>query len=140
MLHTSVSNWLQLSRTRTDGANIFIVQVAGNTDPFLVTVILSCVQILSMITTATLTDKLGRRPLTVYPYGVTVISVLCLGIVGCTDYSKKETSSLLVSENNIGIFFGNIWLMVLLVYSDILRLSGHLFNHWRFGNWLCVRC
>lgn len=104
MLHTSVSNWLQLSRTRTDGANIFIVQVAGNTDPFLVTVILSCVQILSMITTATLTDKLGRRPLTVYPYGVTVISVLCLGIVGCTDYSKKETSSLLVSENNIEFF------------------------------------
>jgi len=50
-----------------------------------------------MITTATLTDRLGRRPLTVYPYAVTVISVLCLGIVGCTDYSKKETSSLLVS-------------------------------------------
>ena len=50
-----------------------------------------------MITTATLTDRFGRRPLTVYPYAVTVISVLCLGIVGCTDYSKKETSSLLVS-------------------------------------------
>ena len=56
-----------------------------------------------MIVTATLTDKLGRRPLTVYPYGVTVISVLCLGIVGCTDYSKKETSSLLVSKQELEV-------------------------------------
>lgn len=50
-----------------------------------------------MIVTATLTDKLGRRPLTVYPYGVTVLSLLSLGIVGCFDYQRKETSALLVS-------------------------------------------
>lgn len=72
------------------------VQYAGNKNPFLVTVILSCVQIISMIFTAGLTDQLGRRPLTVYPYGVTVISVLCLGIVGCFDYTKSSLSSLLV--------------------------------------------
>lgn len=72
------------------------VQAAGNKNPFLVTVILSCVQILSMIFTSTLTDRFGRRPLTVYPYAVTVVSVLALGIVGCFDYSKPDTSSLLV--------------------------------------------
>lgn len=72
------------------------VQAAGNKNPFLVTVILSCVQILSMIFTSTLTDRFGRRPLTVYPYAITVVSVLCLGIVGCFDYSKPSTSSLLV--------------------------------------------
>ena len=50
-----------------------------------------------MLLTATLTDQLGRRPLTVYPYALTVVSVLCLGIIGCFDYSAKATSSLLVS-------------------------------------------
>lgn len=62
----------------------------------MVTVILSCVQLLSMLLTVTLTDQFGRRPLTVYPYAVTVVSVLCLGIIGCFDYTKPATSSLLV--------------------------------------------
>lgn len=74
----------------------YFFQAAGNKNPFLVTVILGCVQILSMIVTSTLTDRFGRRPLTVYPYAVTVISLLSLGIVGCFDYTKKDTSSLLV--------------------------------------------
>ncbi|OGM48645.1 hexose transporter [Aspergillus bombycis] len=74
----------------------YFFQYAGNKDPFLVTVILSCVQLLSMIITAMLTDQIGRRPLTVYPYAVTTLSVLCLGIIGCFDYTQKSTSSLLV--------------------------------------------
>ncbi|KAL1874023.1 hypothetical protein VTK73DRAFT_577 [Phialemonium thermophilum] len=74
----------------------YFFQYAGNRDPFLVTVILSCVQLLSMIFTASLTDQFGRRPLTVYPYGVTVVSVLCLGVIGCFDYTTKATSSLLI--------------------------------------------
>jgi SP family general alpha glucoside:H+ symporter-like MFS transporter len=49
-----------------------------------------------MIFTTTLTDQFGRRPLTIYPYAVTVASVLCLGIIGCYDYTAKATSSLLV--------------------------------------------
>ena len=51
---------------------------------------------MSMVFTATLTDQFGRRLLTVYPYGVTVLSVLCLGIIGCFDYTTKATGSLLV--------------------------------------------
>lgn len=81
---------------RTD--DYLLVQAAGNKNPFLVTVILCCVQIISMLTTSLLTDTIGRRPLTVYPYAVTVVSVLCLGIVGCYDYSTKALSSLLVSR------------------------------------------
>jgi MFS transporter, SP family, general alpha glucoside:H+ symporter len=50
-----------------------------------------------MILTASLTDQFGRRPLTVYPYGVTVLSVLCLGIVGCFNYKERSPSALLVS-------------------------------------------
>ncbi|KAH7176812.1 general substrate transporter [Dactylonectria macrodidyma] len=74
----------------------YFFQYAGNKDPFLVTLILSSVQLLSMLLTATLTDSFGRRPLTVYPYAVTVISVLCLGIIGCFDYTAKATSALLI--------------------------------------------
>ncbi|KAF7553525.1 hypothetical protein G7Z17_g3531 [Cylindrodendrum hubeiense] len=74
----------------------YFFQYAGNKDPFLVTLILSSVQLISMLLTATLTDQLGRRPLTVYPYAVTVISVLCLGIIGCFDYTQKATSALLI--------------------------------------------
>ncbi|KAL5357702.1 general substrate transporter [Aspergillus floccosus] len=74
----------------------YFFQYAGNKDPFLVTVILSCVQLISMILTATLTDQFGRRPLTVYPYGVTSLSVLCLGIIGCFDYTQSSLSSLLI--------------------------------------------
>ncbi|CRG86849.1 General alpha-glucoside permease [Talaromyces islandicus] len=74
----------------------YFFQYAGSKNPFLVTVILSCVQLLSMILTATLTDQFGRRPLTIYPYAITVLSVLCLGIIGCFDYTKPSTSSLLI--------------------------------------------
>ncbi|KAJ6011993.1 hypothetical protein N7522_002348 [Penicillium canescens] len=74
----------------------YFFQYAGNKNPFLVTLILSCVQIISMIFTSTLTDRFGRRPLTVWPYAVTVLSVLCLGIIGCFDYTQKATSSLLI--------------------------------------------
>ncbi|KAF4176555.1 hypothetical protein CNMCM8927_000729 [Aspergillus lentulus] len=75
---------------------VYFFQYAGNKNPFLVTLILSCCQIIAMILTSTLTDRLGRRPLTVWPYAVTVLSVLCLGIIGCFDYTQKSTSSLLI--------------------------------------------
>ncbi|KAJ5217828.1 Major facilitator superfamily domain general substrate transporter [Penicillium citrinum] len=74
----------------------YFFQYAGSDDPFMVTVILSCVQLISMIVTAVTTDKIGRRPLTVYPYLVTAISLLCLGITGCFDYTKTSLSSLLI--------------------------------------------
>ncbi|KAN0114479.1 general substrate transporter [Hyaloscypha variabilis] len=75
---------------------VYFFQYAGNKNPFLVTVILSCVQLISMLVTATCTDSFGRRPLTVYPYAVTVASVLCLGIIGCFDYTSKSLGSLLI--------------------------------------------
>ncbi|CAK7233720.1 hypothetical protein SCUCBS95973_008691 [Sporothrix curviconia] len=74
----------------------YFFQKAGSTNTFMVTIILSCVQLISMIGTAVTTDRFGRRPLTVYPYAVTVVSVLCLGIIGCFNYSTKSLSSLLI--------------------------------------------
>lgn len=58
-----------------------------------------------MIVTATTTDKFGRRPLTIYPYAVTVVSVLCLGIIGCFDYTKPAISALLVSNYDMVLWF-----------------------------------
>lgn len=72
------------------------VQLAGNKDPFTVTVILACVQLLSVLISALTTDTFGRRPMTVYGYAVTVVAVLCLGIVGCFDYTSPQLGSLLV--------------------------------------------
>ncbi|WWC60749.1 uncharacterized protein I303_103325 [Kwoniella dejecticola CBS 10117] len=74
----------------------YFFQLAGNKNPFLVTVILGCVQLLAMLITAPLSDSIGRRPLTVYPYGITSLSVLALGIIGFFDYSSKSLGSLLI--------------------------------------------
>ncbi|KAG8631596.1 hypothetical protein KVT40_000736 [Elsinoe batatas] len=82
----------------------YFFQYAGNKNPFLVTVILTSVQLLSMLITVGLTDKVGRRPLTVYPYGVTVLSLLSLGIIGCFNYTAKSTSSLLVFFASLATF------------------------------------
>ncbi|KAJ6024835.1 hypothetical protein N7540_005632 [Penicillium herquei] len=74
----------------------YFFQTAGSKNPFQDTLILSCVQLISMLLTATLTDQLGRRPLTVYPYAVTVLSVLSVGIIGCFDYAKPSIGALLI--------------------------------------------
>jgi hypothetical protein len=89
-----------------------------------------------MIATATLTDSLGRRPLTVYPYAVTVVSVLCLGIIGCFDYTAKATSSLLVSM----ILKGSLPTWLISVRVDFLCLPGYVFHHWCFRHRLRLCC
>ncbi|TVY14735.1 General alpha-glucoside permease [Lachnellula arida] len=101
LLRFVISGWPKITQqfvglTVFNTFAVYFFQYAGNKNPFLVTVILSCVQLLSMLLTATLTDQFGRRPLTVYPYGVTTLSVLCLGIIGCFDYTGKATGSLLI--------------------------------------------
>lgn len=101
LLRFIISGWPKITQqfvglTVFNTYAVYFFQYAGNKNPFLVTIILSCVQLISAIFTATLTDQFGRRPLTIYPYGITVISVLCLGIIGCFDYTAKATSSLLI--------------------------------------------
>ena len=83
------------------------VQLAGNKDPFTVTVILACVQLLSVLIAALTTDTFGRRPMTVYGYAITVVAVLCLGIVGCFDYTSPQLGSLLVSARRVAAVMGS---------------------------------
>jgi len=82
--------------SRADFAPLPAVQVAGNKNPFQVTIILACVQLISVLLTAAFSDGFGRRPLVLGGYAITVVSVLCLGIVGCFDYVKPALGSLLV--------------------------------------------
>lgn len=87
--------------------------------------------------TAVSIDKLGRRPLIIYPYSVTCVSALCLGIMGYFDYTKPSTSSLLVSlshEWNIPFVTTN------LSDLDIFRLFGNFFDYLCIGYWLRLRC
>lgn len=84
--------------THHDGILMRPVQLAGNKQPFTVTVILACVQLISVLLVMAFTDAYGRRPMTVYGYVITTVSVLCLGIVGCFDYQSKTLGSLLVSH------------------------------------------
>src|SRR5690242_13115479 len=97
MPRTSVSGACLYYACISLSLTLVTVQYAGFNNPFIVTVILSCVQLISMLAVAVSTDRFGRRPLTVYPYAVTALSLLALGIVGCYDYQKSSLSSLLVS-------------------------------------------
>lgn len=57
-------------------------------DPFTVTVILACVQMISILMTAFLTDSIGRRPMTVYGFFLAALAVLAVGILGLFDYTS----------------------------------------------------
>jgi len=75
----------------------YFFQVAGNKDPFLVTVILSCTQLISMCFTMILVDNWGRRPLTVYGYMITVLADFGMGACGTQNIAGNEKlGSLLV--------------------------------------------
>lgn len=111
-----------------------LVQYAGNKNPFLVTVILTCCQILSMIFTATLTDRFGRRPLTVYPYAVTVVAEFCLGILGCFNYKDQALSSLLVSWTS-----SQCTELVLNSILGLFCMPGNVLYHRRIGHRLRLR-
>lgn len=98
--------------------------------------ILSSVQLISMILTATLTDQIGRRPLTVYPYAVTVMSLLSLGIIGCFDYTGKATSSLLVGLRLDMPRVGGTRLTH--IHLGVLRLLGDVLDYRCLGHRLCL--
>lgn len=74
----------------------YFFQAAGNDEPFFVIVLLAAMQLLSMAITCPLADRVGRRPLTVYPYAVTVLAVLGMGITGCFDLTSRAPAALLI--------------------------------------------
>lgn len=65
-----------------DPSLTYLVQAAGNADPFQVTVILACCQIMAMLFAMAISDRFGRRPLAVYGYMVTVAADFGMGAMG----------------------------------------------------------
>lgn len=51
------------------------------------------------MTCALFADKFGKRWFTIGMFGSAAVAALCIGIVGCFDYTNKQIGSLLVSQD-----------------------------------------
>lgn len=60
------------------------------------TVILAVCQLVGVLSTSLLSDRFGRRWLTIGLFGSGAISILAIGILGSFDYQRKDLGSLLV--------------------------------------------
>ncbi len=78
---------------------------AGNKDPFLVTVILGCVGLISVILDALLVDKIGRRRMTLIGFSGACAGVLLIAIVGCFNYADPKLAAVLVFGGCMANFF-----------------------------------
>lgn len=85
------------------------VQLAGNDDPFKVTVILAACQLMGVLATSLFSDRFGRRWLTIGLFGAAAIAVFAIGIVGSFDYETGPLGEVLVfwgCLSNFGIIGG----------------------------------
>lgn len=71
--------------------------MAGNKDPFTVTIVLAVCQLLGVLSTSLLSDGLGRRWLTLGLFGSGTLAILAIGILGSFDYESKRLGDVLVS-------------------------------------------
>lgn len=90
-------------------SNTIAVELAGNDDPFTVTVILAVCQLVGVLATSLFSDKFGRRWLTLGLFGSGAIAILAIGILGSFNYERKDLGSLLVfwaCVSNFGVIGG----------------------------------
>ncbi|WWC60692.1 uncharacterized protein I303_103268 [Kwoniella dejecticola CBS 10117] len=83
----------------------YFFSLAGNKNPFNVTVILGCVSLLSVILDATLVDKIGRRRMTLIGFSGAAAGMLLISIVGCFDYANAKLGAVLVFGGVTANFF-----------------------------------
>lgn len=83
----------------------YFFQIAGNSDPFLVTVYLGIVSLASVAFDAALVDKIGRRRMTLIGFSGACFGVTLMAIVGCFDYTKPSLASVLVFAGVCANFF-----------------------------------
>ena len=103
----------------------YFFQLAGNTKPFQVTVILGCVGLAAVIFDAALVDKIGRRRMTVIGFSGACFGVTLIAIVGCLDYANNSKLGALL------VFGGTVAVSVLLakVGGDIAHGYAELLQH-----------
>lgn len=85
-----------VGQSLTNNYGTYFFQLAGNSDPFTVTMILALCQLVGVMACALLSDRFGKRWFTIGMFGSAAVAVLCIGIVGCFNYTSKELGSLLV--------------------------------------------
>ncbi|KAM6527150.1 hypothetical protein FSOLCH5_003223 [Fusarium solani] len=93
----------------TKNYGTYFFQLAGNDDPFTVTVVLAVCQLLGVLTTTLMSDRFGRRWLTIGLFGAGAISMLAIGILGSFDYQSKQLGNVLVfwgCVSNYGVVGG----------------------------------
>ncbi|EEU46206.1 uncharacterized protein NECHADRAFT_79489 [Fusarium vanettenii 77-13-4] len=93
----------------TKNYGTYFFQLAGNDDPFTVTVVLAVCQLLGVLTTTLMSDRFGRRWLTIGLFGAGAISMLAIGILGSFDYQSKQLGNVLVfwgCLSNLGVIGG----------------------------------
>ncbi|KAL2693685.1 hypothetical protein Neosp_000246 [[Neocosmospora] mangrovei] len=93
----------------TKNYGTYFFQLAGNDDPFTVTVVLAVCQMLGVLTTTLMSDRFGRRWLTIGLFGAGAISMLAIGILGSFDYQSKQLGNVLVfwgCVSNYGVVGG----------------------------------
>lgn len=83
----------------------YFFELAGNEDPFQVTVILGCVGLAAVILDALLVDNIGRRRLTLIRFTGACFGVTLIAIIGCLDYTNARLGSGLVFDGVIASFF-----------------------------------
>jgi SP family general alpha glucoside:H+ symporter-like MFS transporter len=84
------------------------VQLAGNKDPFLVTVILGVASLIAVGFDALLVDRIGRRRMTLIGFGGACFGVILMAIVGCLDYAgNAQLGAVLVFAGVTANFFNS---------------------------------
>jgi hypothetical protein len=84
--------------------NAYFFQLAGNKDPFMVTVILGIVTLSAVFVDALLVDRIGRRRMTLIGFTGACSGVLLMGIIGCLDYETPQLGAVLVFAGVVANF------------------------------------
>ncbi|KAI2611825.1 general substrate transporter [Hypoxylon sp. NC1633] len=93
----------------TNNYGTYFFQLAGNSSPFTVTIILAVCQLAGVLSSSLVTDKLGRRWLVLGLFGAGTLAVLGIGILGSFDYQSEQLGSVLVffaCVSNFGVIGG----------------------------------
>lgn len=102
-----VSPFLYCARRHAQRHSYFF-QLAGNKDPFMVTVIIKSCGLVAVAFDAALVDRLGRRVMTLIGFGGACFGVTLMAIIGCLDYENPQLGAVLVFAGVSANFFNTI--------------------------------
>lgn len=84
----------------------YFFQIAGNRDPFLVTLILAIAGIVAVVFDALLVDKIGRRPMTLIGFGGACVGIIIIAVTSFFPYDGNASlGAVLVFGGVMASFF-----------------------------------